>query len=91
MICGSRGESTEAFPGILINVPVTESEAGAKYVSFVHGEWVCKCNSFALAIVFGVNMYILFILCYTSIVTPHVSFAFGIVHLVGDPVTPFDP
>ena len=46
---------------------------------------------FAQAMVVGVNMYFIFIGCYSTIVAPHVSFAFIVMNLVGDQVTLFHP
>ena len=51
IVCGGQVGSTEDFSRVLIDVSVTEFEAGAKCVSFVHGEWVCKCDSFVRAMV----------------------------------------
>ena len=92
MVSGSQVDSADDFLlGVAINVLVTETETGAKCVSFVHGEWVCKCDSFARTMMVGVNMYIISILCYISIIAPHISFAFSVVNLVGDWVTPLHP
>ena len=75
----------------MIDVPVTEMETGAKCMSFVHGEWVRKGDSFAWAMVVGVNMHILFILCYISIVAPYILFTFSVVDLVGNWVASLHP
>ena len=75
IVSGGHVNSTEDFLlGVTIDVLVTEMETGAKCVSY----------SFVGAIVVGVNMYIIFILCYISIVAPQITFAFSVVNLEGD-------
>ena len=91
MIGGDQADSTEDFLGVTIDVPVTEPEMGAKCMSFVHGEWVRKWDTFAQAMLVGVNIYFIVILCYISIVAPHISFAFSVVDFVGDWVKPLHP
>ena len=73
MVSGGRVDSAEdGLLGVTIDVPVTEIETSAKCVSFVYGEWVRKGDSFSWATEVGVNMYIIFILCYISIDAPHI-------------------
>ena len=93
MVSGSRVDSAEdVLLWVTVNELVTETETDAKSVSFVHGEWVCKGDRSVRAMVDGVNMYIRFILCYiSSIVAPHISFAFSFVDIVGYLVVPLHP
>ena len=87
MVSGGQVNSAEdVLLGVTIDELVTEAETGAKSVYVIHGEWVHKGNSFARAMVVGVNMYIRFIFCYISIDAPHISFVFSFVDLVGDGV-----
>ena len=57
MVSGGQVNSAEdVLLGVTIDEPVTETETDAKNVSFIHGEWVCKGDSFARVMMVGVNM-----------------------------------
>mmetsp|Transcript_27958 Transcript_27958/g.60147 ORF Transcript_27958/g.60147 Transcript_27958/m.60147 type:complete len:98 (-) Transcript_27958:257-550(-) len=71
---------------------VAQLETYSKGMTTISREWLGKCHYFLRATMVVVNMYVIIISCYSTVMAPLLSFAaLMVMGPVGDRMTPFHP